>query len=283
MNRGERQTKTWQSGYTIVETMIFLAVSAVMFLAALQFVGGQQNKANFINTVRSFETKLTDIANDVSTGYYQGGTKFTCTAGPTGPSISNTPAPQGTNSDCIFVGTVLKFGEGSDRGKFTQFTAAGLRKNSSGLNVTSLGESKPKIVQLPGSYSTNEIGYGVTVQCVDTGPSCANNLSTNNAAVGFFTKFVGSSLNGGSTVQTDILRYNAPLLTNTALGEVGNIQSYNYSAPPATDLNPTNGITVCLKGAATKQFALVHIGGTGNGLTISTEIKSYSGSTPICA
>ncbi len=65
MNRGNRST-----GYTIVETMIFLAVSSLMFISAMILINGRQSRAEFIQAVRVFEANLRDVANDVSTGYY---------------------------------------------------------------------------------------------------------------------------------------------------------------------------------------------------------------------
>jgi hypothetical protein len=276
MNRGKRPVSLRSGGYTIVETLIFLAVSAGIFFAAVQLIGGQQGKAQFVNAVRDFETKLTDIANDVSTGYYQNGTTFNCDAVPTGPDPQPGARTQGTNEGCIFTGTVVKFGEGAsedDRTKFTQFTMAGLRTDpSTGLNTATLVAAKPKVVNINGAYSTQLLSYGASIQCVYAGtapaPPCNN---TANGALGFFTRFTGVSPSGGNSIQTDILLYPSPVtIDSPALTEVNDINSASY----ASGLNPAGGVTVCLKSATTSQYALVHIGGTGNNLTFSSEIKS---------
>ena len=57
-------------GFTIVETMIVLAVSGALFTSAIFFIGGRQQKAEFTASVRNFETSINDIANDVSDGYF---------------------------------------------------------------------------------------------------------------------------------------------------------------------------------------------------------------------
>lgn len=283
MNRGKGLTKTRLGGYTIVEAMIFLAISAVMFFLAIQFVGGQQNRAHFINTVRNFETKLTDIGNDISTGYYQGmgSGNLKCTPSATGPVFDTGSAElKGSNIDCIFIGSVLKLGEGADKSKFTQYTLAGLRLNASGGPVASLSEAKPQLYQTsavvsPPPYLTSDIGYGIVIECVRVGDE-SQPCTSNDAAIGFVAKLSGTSPSGGNNIQANVLRYPSILLSNTAADSVTAMNdASNYSS---ANLNPAGGITVCLKGEATKQYALVRIGGEGNNLTVSTEIKSYPGS-----
>jgi hypothetical protein len=283
MNRGKGQVTSRLGGYTIVETLIFLAVSAAIFFAAMQLIGGQQGKAQFIDAVRDFETKLTDMANDVSTGYYQGDGSFNCYDSGGGVlKFDGAGTGQGTNEPCIFVGTVIKFGDGTtgsddERSKFTQFTMAGLRSDSSGLNTTSLVNAKPQVVDASTSYATQTISYGASVQCVGLGSSCVWN-SPLYGALGFFTKFVGTDPSGGNGIQTDVLPYMAVPLNTTGQSQMNNISypTTNYS----TGLNPNGGITICLKSATSPQYALVHVGGSGNNLTFSNEIKNYSGVIP---
>jgi hypothetical protein len=254
-----------------------LAVSAAIFFAALQLIGGQQNKAQFVNAVRDFETKLTDIANDVSTGYYQNGAQLDCNATPTGPSSTAGTTQQGQNVGCIFAGTVVKFGEGASddaRSNFTQFTMAGLRVDpATNLNAASLAAARPKVVNVAGAFRTQVLGYGMSVQCVYTGPTCAS--TTNNGALGFFTRFSGTSPAGGSSIQTDVKLYGTPVtIDSPATSEITDIDAASYAA---ATLNPSGGITVCLKSATTSQYALVRIAANGNTLTFNHEIKNYSG------
>lgn len=283
MNRGKNPTGVRAGGYTIVETLIFLATTSAMFVVAMLLVSGQQNKAQFVNVVRDFESKLTDIANDVSTGYYQNNADFRCEVNGSGPNpvFDGNSNKQGANEKCIFVGTVVKFGQGNDREKFTQFAMAGLR-TSGGVNVTSVAAANPKVigdVTHTGSIITSSVGYGATIQCLGGGNGCAPS-DTTRAAVGFFTKFVGTSLGGGNGIQTDLFPYPAAVLLNDPVSDA--IFKINSTSDYVTGLNPAGGITICLKSGGTSQYALVHIGGGGNNLTISSEIKGYTGDTPSC-
>lgn len=278
MNRGKDPSGFRAGGYTIVETLIFLAVSSAMFFAAMALISGQTNKAQFVTVVRDFESKLTAIANDVSTGYYQNNADFSCTDGNTGPNVDfSSGEDQGTNDACIFVGTVVKFGEGTDREKFAQFAMAGLR-TLGGTNVTSLNDAMPTVITNithTRSISTNSVGYGATIQCLGVGNKCVSPSDTAPAAIGFFTKFVGTSPGGGNGIQTDLFPYPAVVSLKDPVASA--ITKINLPTDYVTGLNPTGGITICLKSGGTSQYALVHIGGAGNSLTISSEIKGISG------
>lgn len=45
-------------GFTIIETMIFLAVSGALLASSLLLVSGSQNKSQFNNAVRDLNRKL---------------------------------------------------------------------------------------------------------------------------------------------------------------------------------------------------------------------------------
>lgn len=279
---GRVRTTSNAAGFTIVEVLIFLAVSAAMFVTAVLIIGGQQNKTEFTNTVRDFETRVTDIANDVSTGYYVRPQNFDCTVGPSGPVYSTVANKAiGTNERCVFIGTVLKFGTGPGTGleKVTQFAVGGLRTTSTAVDVSSLSEAKPRVIDFSGAYTTTNIGSGVTIQCIaiGTGP-CETN---NNAAIGFFTTFNGTGLGTqGGGIHTDVLPYSAVNYNQAAAASINLINTGSV----ASALNPNGGVTICLKSGGTSQYALLQLGGgSASNLTIKSEIKSYGGSVPICS
>ena len=54
MNRGKGQVTSRLGGYTIVETLIFLAVSAAIFFAAMQLIGGFCDHLSLITRTGEF-------------------------------------------------------------------------------------------------------------------------------------------------------------------------------------------------------------------------------------
>lgn len=146
------------NGYTIIEVMIFLAVSAGLLVSVMAAISGQQQKTRFATGVRDFETKIQDIVNDVETGYYPSNGETTCQENGANLEVVQVPRPQGTNEQCVFLGKAIKF-EPSDASAnatgFTTTTIAGGRKQaSSEEDTSSLDNARP----IPFTYGTNQNG-----------------------------------------------------------------------------------------------------------------------------
>lgn len=276
MNRGKGQVQSRLGGYTIVETLIFLAVSAAMFFAAIVLISGQQNKAQFVNAVRDLEAQLKDVANNVSTGYYAHPGDLTCPISGSGlPEPQNGGDVLGSSGNCMFVGVVVKLGNGSgeELTKYSTIPMAGLRL-AAGTNkdARTLGESKPIAVQP--SVETKTLQYGTRIGGVSiNGAPFANN----NAGIGFYAKLRGTDdITKGGSLQTDVLTYQgvaADDVVGTAITAI-NADTFNYDNPVSdgSSLNP-NEVTICLLSGTTNQHAFIRLGGKGGNLTIVSEIQ----------
>lgn len=99
------------SGFTILETMIVMAVSASMLATAILLFSGQQRKTQFSQSIRDAESKLQDVLNDVSTGYFPSASNAACSAtGNVKPSIDTSgTSEQGANYACVFMGKAILF------------------------------------------------------------------------------------------------------------------------------------------------------------------------------
>lgn len=277
MNRGEARA----GGYTIIEVLIFLAVSGLMFFSALQLIAGQQSKAQFVTAVRDFESRINDIANNVSTGYYVRNKDFTCTVNASAvPQISLVPVGLGENNQCIYVGTVLKFGDPANGGKeaYTILTMAGAR-TVTGRNTTSLVEANPRVVRVSSSplasqpISQQRLSFGNTIQCIriNNSPNCD---IANGAAIGFMTTFNGTapgSKRGG--IQTDLIHYGtspSPRYNDALNPAAAKIDNFNYGS-----YTRANSIVLCMRSGTANQYALISFGGgSSSNLTVSSEIKA---------
>jgi type II secretory pathway pseudopilin PulG len=289
MNRGADSQKSKAGGFTIIETLIFLAVSGLMLVMALMFISGKQARQQFQSSVRDFESRLTDIANDVSSGYYQNGEEIACLVNSSGepyfPSAQPTK-PLGSNTPCIFVGTVVKLANGdssSGREQMIQYTMAGTR-TAGGKDVTTLDQANPRVINRGDNYSIKSIGGGISVQCVGVGSSCSS-TSTDNTAIGFFTTFQGSDPSEDSrALQTDVVSYGNKISLADALGTTRLVLNETDSSIDYQTLEHNPQLTICLLSGGSKQYALVRIGGnSSSSQTITSEIKSFSGATPPCS
>lgn len=135
------------AGYTIVETIIFLAVSALLFVSASILISGRQRKTQFAVTVRDFSSKVKSVYGNVASGYYNSSGQVTCTvSGGAISTLSSGGNDQGTNSDCVYLGQVLVSPQ-SGTNDFKIVSLVGLR-NTTGSppqEVQNLSDAKPKL------------------------------------------------------------------------------------------------------------------------------------------
>lgn len=262
MNRGKgsftRKRIGGQHGYTIVEVLIFLAVSALLFGSTMTLLSGRQQRVQFTNAVRDFETKVTDVANDVSNGYYQSAGDVKCETASLTLSNSGT---QGSNKDCIILGRVIKLGFDGNTQQYGIYSIIGKRLNAAGNDVSTLAEATPKLLWT-GSDSLrekNNLTYGATIECVKyNGGACASG----NAAFAFVTRLSGgaklNSAGGAVTADTYVL----PTI-NVSTDETVFVGTSLGGLTPLT----SNSLTFCLKSGGTDQLAYVTL---QNGRVTST-------------
>jgi type II secretory pathway pseudopilin PulG len=257
-------TPSVPGGYTIIEAMLFLAISGILFVAVSAGFSGQQAKAQFQQSARDFQSTVNDLANDVSTGTYQNNGNFSCTATSTsGPTLSGTGQAQGTNDGCIYVG---------------EFVA--LTLNQSDYKYYPLaGRSKTRI-----SGNDHETG-----NLVDTSPVSLATYSTVTQSLTYGAVVGKVTYNGGITA------YGFGLMTtfgsygdvNLASGDITSdlipltSPSFNTSVAAATGLiNSVAGITItiCLQdGIPASRHAELVLGGKGHQLSSQLDVFNDSG------
>lgn len=275
MNRGtgsfRRRRIGGQYGYTIVEVLIFLAVSAVLFGATMTVLSGRQQRVQFTNAVRDFETRIIDVANDVSNGYYQSAGNVGCNASLT----ISAAGKQGTNEACIILGRVIKLGFDGNAEQYGIYSIVGKRL-SAGSDVVDLAQSSPKLL-LTSNATDNQslreqlnVGYGTGIVCIGFNKANCSPSETTNAAIAFVTKLNGGAKPGadGNGITADIYR-----IQNVSVGDTESVLQTKVSAGNLAKLSPRQTMTVCLRSGGTNQYALVRI---TNGRVLS-EIKETSG------
>lgn len=269
-----------QHGYTIVEVLIFLAVSAVLFVSTMLVLSGRQQRVQFTNAVRDFETKIVDVANDVSNGYYQSAGNVQCTAG-NPPVVNVGPSnTQGTNDGCVILGRIIKFGFDGNVEQYGTYSIVGNRLNA-GTDVSDLADASPRVL-LTSDVNNNRslreqlnVGSGTRVSCIRLGSNpCVPN---SNAAIAFITRLNGSASVGadGNGITADIYRFASATVNQSENDFRASADSLLQSG--AAMLN-SDTLTVCLESGGTNQYALVRI---LNGRVLS-EIKELSGG-PLCS
>lgn len=251
------------SGYTIVETMIFLVISGVILATSLLFFRGRQARIQFTQGAREIEAKVKTTMNEVASGYYPNKGDFSCTTGPEGPVISVGSAEQGSNESCVFLGKVMKFQqEGYDA-----YTVVGLRESGGSLS-TSLQESLPTIEEsIKESFN---LPWGITITKV---VSFDNGSISTKSSVGALQS-LGEFDDSGAEEDVISGSQSVSLIpVGTGLNDSFETFENNVQAMKDSDRKPDK-VYICLKSAGGDRQATIILGGQGKQLNSELIIDS---------
>lgn len=285
MNRGKRSAE----GYTIVEVLIFLAVTGLLFAGAVVLIGGQQGRAEFSSSVNEFETEIRDVINNVATGYYPSTQQIDCSVSAgSRPLLSSGSNNQGTNENCIYLGRVIQFAPVGSKGGYILHSVAARRFEpvNNKNDVVSLSEALPVLIHPPSGpdmSDSKELSGGATVGWV------RYKGSQDVGGFGFMSSFtpttVGSTdIVSGSTrarlvvpvpVSTDLSDVSAPLI-NTVLNQLPDefVTQFNNLEEGNALINPPGGVEVCLNSGGSNQHAIITIGdGTSSSFATRSQIS----------
>lgn len=239
------------NGYTIVELLIFLAVSSVLAVAVITSFNGRQGRSTFTDGMRNIQSKLDDTVNDVETGYTSqdsfgceySGSSITFSAGGTGI---------GTNSTCAFMGKIAVL---TDREKIDFYSVFGRSF------ITDIED-------LPQDYSEAALAAVATPESFGL-PNGIELIRTTGGGVGGDPDAVG--------VYVDLSQYAGDGTGGT--GEHSASQSsILFAADSYSDagsLTKANSeVVLCFQSGTSNQFATLTIGGTGGlpGLVTTLQI-----------
>ncbi len=243
-------------GFTILETIIVLTVMSALLASALILFQQRIPKTQFQKSLNELVSQMTDISNQVATGYYPRTTDYNCSMGSI--DIYNT-SKQGENASCLFLGQAVKFGCDAECDKLKVYTIFGKRLNRVGGIASSLSEAEAKISP---DFGTQEYtnGYGLSVEKVKVG-------STDYGGVAYVQSF-GSSLASGDQLNGASQVGIAPISGSVNSPSIG---------PNLSSLSVTNeGILLCVKSGTTNQYAFVILGANGNAMSVEKQIVDKS-------
>lgn len=243
--QGDREPR----GFTIIEIMIFLAISGALLIIALNSISGKQDSTEFTTSLNSFVSNLRSSISYISDGYYQSPAGITCSANPgrendgawprTGayPNITGTTGgSQGTQLGCTYIGEVLEFGiQNSGVEEYKTYPVVGLQYDQGGAslpltNATNLTQAVPTLVT--SSADTSVLGYGISVKSI-----C---YSDTNYTPGFASSSQCSYLGGTNVLQVGAIGFFTTFNGyNTAVGGNGLLNEGSQSI----DLIPIPGST----------------------------------------
>ncbi len=246
-------------GYTIIEVMIVLAVSGLIFLIAVNFINGKQEKTSFTAGVNETASQIQDVIEQVIDGHYSD-IPLSCTyvGGVTQPSPSAAPGnTQGRNLPCVFLGKLIYFSYDTAASvNYEIFSLAGGRVDSSGNPITTPQAAGPVVINTPDLTVRKTTSQNLAIQKVTV-----NGGITNSSAIGFLQSPAVDASNNLANGTTTIGLYYFQNLGPGNLDPIGLIRLHSSWFQPAQNVD------ICLTDGT--QYADITLGSQGGQLNVS--------------
>lgn len=272
-------------GFTVIEVMIVLAVTGLLFVSAAALISGKQNQTAFSQSIRQIQSQIQQVINEVSVGYYPNLGNVQCNgAGGTVALTNASGTGQGANAGCIFLGKAMQFQiDTSSPEVFNVYSIAGLQKGGvGGKESSSLSEAKPKVIApssaettLPDSTVSDTLQNGLTTvkMYYNNGAGDKNiGVVVFASSLAQFDSTSGSLLSGSqqvSLIPIDDGEVNSKLGQSKTAG-VDIINSKLSTASTSSNI----GVYLCFASDGTDQSGLITIGGNGRQLAVNLAIKN---------
>lgn len=261
MNRGGNASP--MSGFTIVETLIVLAVTSALLVSAMLAMSGRQARTEFQVGRESAVRELQSTISQIESGRYQTKNNFTCRTDALDRVIFTSVAPgsgtQGANEDCTFLGLGLVFGQAA--GTYDSYVIAGTR-TVSGLTAKTITESKPTTDVL--TRFTNSMPRGFEYvgsrYVMANGTDTVVTGATTPVVVRLMVDLEGAEMLNGNIAGSPKVSVHATEPWNSA--------SVVSTINGATPEDIRRGIKLCLGSTGTDQSIILSLGnGQGNKVT----------------
>lgn len=258
-----------QAGYTIIEVMIVLAVSGVMFVIAASFVSGKQAKAAFTEGTNEFASQLQTIIAQVTDGQYTDvGLNCIYDSATKTTTVGLGTNKQGTNSTCVFLGKALYLAHGAYGPNYQVLSLAAGRVDSglpAGTTITPADVSPAVIDSLNLDQVVPQSLDVTKVTEVDSGGGTHTNVGI-AFLQGLGAIDTSGDLAGGA--QSVGLYYISGLTPTTG--------SADALIASGSNLKPAESVTICVSDGS--RYATLTLGGTTTGAnplgsTLSVAVK----------
>jgi len=291
-NRADRHT----FGYTIVEVMIVLAISGVMFLIAAEFINGKAAKASFTQGVNEMASIIQKSLDDVTNGEYSDaplGCTFTfnLSTGTWKTTVNSqvSGATQGTNSDCVYLGKLIEFYPNTDNTYAVLSVAGGREANGQaveqidGSSGTEL-QADPAIVtpiliqKIPQGLQVNSM-TATTTQLFGGSPQKSNTFGFLQS-LGNFDSSTGNLLSGAQTTDLYAAYGNISFPPTTPVD--GNT-TFDYSGNRGPELDPSDQVDICISNggiSSGSEYADIVVGDTNGSISVNIKMLGPQQQSP---
>lgn len=268
-------------GFTIIETLIVLGITAVLLLSAMYTLSGKTGEGEFTQAVNGIKTSLQQIINNSSSGIYPGAGGFQCSLSSTGTiSLNGSGTSQGQHYGCTFLGRMISFSNSALSSgtpqTYTVYTIVGQQCAtdtvfSSGCTVPSSWlEAGPYILPAStGTQASQTVYNGISLHSVT--------LKNGGTPVVYTGSAIPLTNIGFLANPATIASSSAPTANNLSPGSLQiNVFAYTHSPTAGAmitgDLTQESEIDLCFASATTDKSVEMVLNGTGVQAIVSTHI-----------
>jgi hypothetical protein len=279
MKRGLQRTGV-SAGFTIVETMIVLAVTGILFVTIVVTWTGRQHKNEFSTASNEIRSRIQQVITDVQNGRFPDKANFSCSSGGVNLALGSGAQAQGTNVNCVYLGKVMQFGyKNSNPEQFRVFSVAGLRNQTdfADQRATVLAAATQNLNMNNDLVEAGNLLYGLSVsqmKVLDAG------TWKNVMAVGFLSRNGSKdqlgNMNSGNQ-QIDLYAVDGDVTTVDTSGTkpADRLNSSLATGSPKYYVNEP--VKICFKSGGTDQYALVTLGTDNRQLSPEMQVVNACG------
>jgi prepilin-type N-terminal cleavage/methylation domain-containing protein len=270
-----KRVRIIQSGYTIVEVLIVLAVTGIIFIASNSLFGGQKSEAAFNQAVNDVVSEIATQGKAVGSNQFYAAQGYSCTGAPTTARATLTAAAgsSGVNTECLSLGKV--FEALSTTTNIYIYDVLGNRQYyASGTLIgpaSSLTESSPTIASIAGKELALQYQLGGGMKIVSSKVTTASASGVAAGLVGYYLDFTGSSANSQSSANLTAKAYNLVTTTHDSAVAKSCVEGNGCTSP--TDISLW---TLCLVSSGGNKNAMINTSNSSAGITVTSKYTSCS-------
>jgi hypothetical protein len=259
------------NGYTIIEVLIFLAVSAVLMTFSFNLINGKQAEAEFNQKMRDTRSQIQDWLNDASTGLSGADSSNShCTVSGNSPPIIDKNSLASPQPQCIYIGKAVQFTDSAMSADQSErifgYSVFGRRLSAgTGDLPVNLADSSPIAATGQGS-GDRDLTQEFNIAPLQVKSVTANGPYTGSHLIGFYNSFnteQTTAFNGSTDL--NIFEYNFSGSTsagNTLAGSA--VRDCLKLVAPCSNPATLTSYQVCLTdGHRTARLSISSPNGTG--------------------
>lgn len=265
-----------QSGYSIIEIMIVLAITGVIFISALALFSGQGAEVNFNQGVSDLASELSTQASSVSASQFYSAGGYKCTVGGNPPRATlsaSAGSSGGTNQDCISIGRA--FEAIADTNDIFIYNVLGNRQTYSGGiplgPAGSLAEANPTIATASGADFSVDYKLAGGLKIISSKVADLAGTLSPSSLVSYYLDFNGETGSSQSSAVLTAKAYNLSTSTHNVSVAKACVEGTGCSAP--MDISSWQ---ICLESSDAKRRALLVVSNSAAGVTTNPKFESCS-------